>query len=93
MAQQPFAQPGMSIAGGNRNANNVPFNEKGEREWSFGLFDCFDDPMTCELRHFSRQLSNFLNEGLFAWFLPCTIYGKNKTRMQALEAVGSYTWW
>ncbi|EJD39584.1 PLAC8-domain-containing protein [Auricularia subglabra TFB-10046 SS5] len=60
----------MSITGGNRNVKGLPFNASGEREWSHGLFDCFEDPMTC----------------LFAWFLPCTIYGKNKTRLQALEA-------
>lgn len=45
--QQPLAQPGMSLGGGNRNAKNVPFNASGERDWSFGLFECFEDPMTC----------------------------------------------
>ncbi|KZV93024.1 PLAC8-domain-containing protein [Exidia glandulosa HHB12029] len=69
--QQPVAQPAMNAGpGGSRNAKNIPYNASGEREWSFGLFECFEDPMTC----------------LFAWFLPCTIYGKNKTRLQALAS-------
>lgn len=67
--QQPYAQNGMSVSGGNRNARNLPYNSNGEREWSSGLFDCLEDPVTF----------------IAGWFLPCIVYGKNKTRMEALE--------
>lgn len=45
--QQPYGTQGMSINGGNRNAKNLPFNVNGEREWSVGIFDCLEDPITC----------------------------------------------
>jgi hypothetical protein len=28
--------------GGNKNANNRPVGVDGKRDWTFGLFDCFD---------------------------------------------------
>jgi len=66
---QPQANPGMTVAGGNLNSKNVPLDGNGERDFSFDLFGCLDDPMTC----------------IFAWFLPCTIYGKNKSRLEHLQ--------
>jgi hypothetical protein len=46
--QQPTATPGMTMAsGGNRNVKNIPFDSKGEREWSNGLCSCFGDCLTC----------------------------------------------
>jgi len=55
-------------AGGNRNANNLPIVD-GQRDWSYGPFDCLADPLTC----------------VVSWFLPCVSYGRNRARYQALE--------
>lgn len=68
--QQPYGTQSMSVNGGNRNAKNLPFNADGEREWSTGIFDCVEDPLTF----------------VTGWFLPCLVYGKNKTRLEALQA-------
>jgi hypothetical protein len=45
--QQPRATQPMQ-AGGSRNANNLPLVD-GQREWSYGVFDCLADPLTCKL--------------------------------------------
>lgn len=31
------------VVGGSRNPTGVPLLENGQREWSYGLFSCFDD--------------------------------------------------
>lgn len=44
---QPSPTKDMDVpSGGNRNAKNLPM-QNGERDWSFGLFDCFGDAGTC----------------------------------------------
>ncbi|CAG7847057.1 SubName: Full=Uncharacterized protein {ECO:0000313/EMBL:CCA68207.1} [Serendipita indica DSM 11827] len=71
--QQPSATPGMTmVAGGNRNAENKPYDSKGEREWSNGLCGCFGDCLTC----------------CVATWCPCIVYGQNKSRIEHLEAQG-----
>jgi hypothetical protein len=30
------------VAGGNKNALNRPVGPDGKRDWTYGLFDCFD---------------------------------------------------
>jgi len=68
--QQPMAQPGMMMQpGGVRNALNKPYNKDGKRDWSHGLMDCFAECGTC----------------CEAWWCPCITYGRNKTRLNALE--------
>lgn len=34
-------------AGGNKNALNREVGSDGKRDWSFGLFDCFDECGVC----------------------------------------------
>ncbi|KAJ7780666.1 PLAC8-domain-containing protein [Mycena maculata] len=65
--QQPRATQPMQ-AGGSRNANNLPMVD-GQREWSYGVFDCLSDPLTC----------------VVSWFFPCVSYGRNHARYMALE--------
>jgi len=69
--QQPRATQPMQ-AGGSRNANNMPIVD-GERDWSFGVFDCLSDPLTC----------------VVSWFFPCVTYGRNMARYNALEQSGT----
>ena len=45
--QQPVANPGMTVGGGNRNAKNLPVDADG-RDYSHGLFECLDEPITCK---------------------------------------------
>ncbi|KAF7351556.1 hypothetical protein MSAN_01588100 [Mycena sanguinolenta] len=65
--QQPDATKPMQV-GGSRNANNMPLVD-GQREWSYDLFDCLADPLTC----------------VVSWFLPCVSYGRNRARYNSLE--------
>jgi len=69
--QQPLPVMGMTApgVGGNRNVKNLPRNAIGKREWSFGLFSCFDDFGTCA----------------FAYFCPCMVYAQVKQRMDYLN--------
>jgi len=55
-----------------RNSKNIPYDAHGTRPWSNDLFTCLEDPITF----------------IVAWFAPCAIYGKNKTRREALEQHG-----
>ncbi|KAF8325761.1 PLAC8 family-domain-containing protein [Cantharellus anzutake] len=69
--QQPGATRQMS-PGGNRNALNKPVDPQGEREWSYGIFDCFSECGTfC----------------LSCW-CPCFEYGKLKSRFKHLQTTG-----
>ncbi|KAF4616436.1 hypothetical protein D9613_008221 [Agrocybe pediades] len=70
--QQPVANPGMSVGGGNRNAKNLPVDANG-RDWSSGIFECVEDPITF----------------VVAWFAPCVVYGQNRTRYEQLVQHGS----
>jgi len=65
----------MSVAGagGNRNALNKPNGPSGQRDWSFGLFNCFDACGTCML----------------SWFCPCLVYGQSMSKLKHLQAQGS----
>lgn len=68
--------PMMTVAGGmggNRNALNKPVKPSGQRDWSFGTFDCFSACGTC----------------VFAWFCPCFVYGKNSSRLNHLNTQGT----
>ena len=50
IARQPTATMSMESyapGGGNRNAKNMPMAQDG-RDWSFDLFDCFQDCGTCQ---------------------------------------------
>ncbi|KAF9524337.1 PLAC8-domain-containing protein [Crepidotus variabilis] len=40
------ANPGMSVAGGNRNVKNIPIGADG-RDWSNGFCGCLSEPGTC----------------------------------------------
>ncbi|KAJ7587033.1 PLAC8 family-domain-containing protein [Mycena floridula] len=73
MSYQEKSQSTMTVTnGGNRNPKNLPFGEDGTREWSSGLFDCFDDAGTC----------------FTAWCCPCIVYGQNKQRLDHLAMKG-----
>jgi len=54
------------------NAKGLPRNADGEREWSHGLFECGNDPMTF----------------VISFFLPCITYSTNKSRVEYLEVNG-----
>ena len=58
--------------GGNRNALNKPVYGSGQRDWSYGLFSCFDECGTC----------------LFSWCCPCFSYGQTQSRYKHLAAQG-----
>jgi hypothetical protein len=48
VSDQPAAKAPMVASpggpGGNKNAKDIAIGPDGVREWSSGLFDCFDDP-------------------------------------------------
>ncbi|KAJ7109729.1 hypothetical protein C8R43DRAFT_1042820 [Mycena crocata] len=69
--QQPRSTQPMQV-GGSRNAKNLPLVD-GQREWTYGVFDCLADPLTC----------------VVSWFLPCVSYGRNRARYAALENSGA----
>ncbi|KAJ6506062.1 PLAC8 family-domain-containing protein [Mycena vulgaris] len=68
-----MATMGMQAAGGNLNAKGMPFDGNGKREWSHGLFGCFESAGTC----------------CFALFCPCVVYGQNTQRLRHLAEQGS----
>lgn len=59
--------------GGNRNSLNKPLKPSGQRDWSFGIFDCFGACGTC----------------LFSWCCSCLAYGKNTSRLAHLNTQGT----
>ena len=59
--------------GGNRNSLNKPVKPSGQRDWSFGICDCFSACQTC----------------FFAWCCPCLAYGKNSSRLRHLDTQGA----
>ncbi|KAF8467961.1 PLAC8-domain-containing protein [Russula ochroleuca] len=61
------------LAGGNRNANNVPSGHDGMRDWSYGLCD---GSARCGLC-------------LWSCFCPCVVYTKNRQRMHSLQNQGN----
>ncbi|KZT35806.1 PLAC8-domain-containing protein [Sistotremastrum suecicum HHB10207 ss-3] len=56
-----------------KNPKALPFNEKGTRKWSNGLFGCFDDIGTC----------------CTACWLPCVTYAQNRSRLNYIQANGA----
>ncbi|TDL24553.1 PLAC8-domain-containing protein [Rickenella mellea] len=52
-----------------KNAKGIPYGADGNREWSNGLFGCFDDCGTC----------------LLSWCCPCIVYAQNKSRYEHLD--------
>ena len=59
--------------GGNRNSLNKPLQPSGQRDWSFGIFECFSACGTC----------------LLAWCCPCLAYGQNSSRLRHLDTQGT----
>ncbi|KAF7326508.1 HD domain-containing protein [Mycena sanguinolenta] len=73
-SQQPMPTMGMQIGGGgNRNALGKPLNSDGKREWSHGFCGCFDECGTF----------------CYACWCPCIVHGKNKQRIDHLNANGT----
>lgn len=71
ISSQPQATVPM-VVGGNKNAANRPIGPDGQRDWSFGLFDCFARCGLC----------------CWATWCPCVVYGKNKQRLRNLRQYG-----
>ncbi|KAI0064860.1 PLAC8-domain-containing protein [Artomyces pyxidatus] len=73
VTSQPQSMAPMQMtAGGDKNALNKPVSQDGTRDWSFGLFSCFEDCGTC----------------CMSWWCPCIVYGKNRQRLSHLQAQG-----
>ncbi|KAF8638769.1 hypothetical protein AX17_001965 [Amanita inopinata Kibby_2008] len=74
VVSQPRPVQGMVVpqSGGNRNVKNLPLDNEGKRDWSFGLFDCFDDAATC----------------CMAMWCPCIIHAQNRRRLDHLNNQG-----
>jgi hypothetical protein len=89
--------PMMTQPGGNRNAKNLPVGPEG-REWSNGLCSCFDLPGTCKplptLSLVDASCPSLLciitnvHVGFMATCCPCIVHGRNKNRLEYLEANG-----
>ncbi|KAI9430035.1 PLAC8 family-domain-containing protein [Lactarius indigo] len=60
-------------AGGNRNALNREVAVDGQRDWSFGLFDCTSECGLC----------------CWATWCPCVVHSKNKQRFRHLQIRGT----
>ncbi|KDR71148.1 hypothetical protein GALMADRAFT_159641 [Galerina marginata CBS 339.88] len=70
---QPEAMPPMVVPGaGNRNVHNLPYDNDGKRDWSFGILSCLGDVDTCCL----------------ACWCPCLAHGKNRRRLEYLNVNG-----
>jgi hypothetical protein len=79
-------------AGGNKNALNRAVGPDGHRDWSFGLFDCFDECGVCtsSLGLTSYILADPLSlSGCCAVWCPCVVFGKNKQRLNHLQSRGT----
>jgi len=63
----------MQVVGGNKNANDRPIGPDGKRDWSFGLFNCFDRCGLC----------------CWATWCPCVVYSKNRQRVRHLQHQGA----
>jgi hypothetical protein len=48
------------VVGGNKNANNRPVGADGQRDWSFGLFDCFDRCGLCTYQNWSTRVTSHI---------------------------------
>ncbi|KIM42593.1 hypothetical protein M413DRAFT_444299 [Hebeloma cylindrosporum] len=73
MNVQPQAVAPMAIAGGgNRNVKQLPYNNDGKRDWSFGLLDCLGDCNKCCL----------------ACCCPCLAHAQNRRRLDYLNTNG-----
>jgi Cys-rich protein (TIGR01571 family) len=72
VSSQPLGTSSM-VAGGDKNANNYPIGADGKRNWSFGLFDCFNSCGLC----------------CQAVWCPCVVYSKNRQRLHHLQEHGS----
>ncbi|KAI0053148.1 PLAC8-domain-containing protein [Auriscalpium vulgare] len=72
---QPGVVADMKVqqGGGNKNAHGMDVGTDGKRDWSFGLFGCFQEMSTCCL----------------ACWCPCVMYGKNKQRLHHLQHQGT----
>ncbi|KAI0279926.1 PLAC8-domain-containing protein [Russula aff. rugulosa BPL654] len=70
---QPQGTAPMQVLGGNRNTKNCPIGPDGKRDWSFGLFDCFDRCGLC----------------CWSTWCPCVVFSKNKQRLKSLRTQGT----
>ena len=79
--------------GGNRNALSREVGVDGQRDWSFGLFDCTDECKLCmstSLVKLSYSVAEPLSpEGCWAAWCPCVVYTKNKQRLRHLQSHGT----
>lgn len=73
--RQPLPTAAMQPIPYQLNSLNQPIDGNGERSWSYGLSDCF---------------SSCHSAGVccVATWLPCCVYGSNKTRLEHLERHG-----
>ncbi|KZS88796.1 PLAC8-domain-containing protein [Sistotremastrum niveocremeum HHB9708] len=70
---QPSALPQMTIVKDPRNPKALAFNERGRRQWNYGLFGCFDDFATC----------------VVAYLVPCATYAQTRSRFNHLTLYGT----
>lgn len=75
-------------AGGDKNALNRPIGPDNQRDWSFGLFDCFPRCRLCKRDHTRHFAWLTLSLGLWATFCPCVVYGQNRQRLRHLQRRG-----
>ena len=65
---------------------------KMSREWSNGLFSCFEDFSTCKVLQHTPTLATaaiinyrtvyfIFSAGILAWFCPCYVFGKNAEQL------------
>jgi hypothetical protein len=66
-------QAALAIASGNRNSFGKPLKPSGQRDWSFGVFECFGACGTFT----------------FACCCPWFAYAKNTSRLRHLESQGT----
>ena len=62
----------MPQSGMNPRAGGAQYDANGERDWSYGLLDCFSDCGTC----------------CFTCFCPCLVYQQVKNRITYLNLNG-----
>ncbi|KAF8467966.1 PLAC8 family-domain-containing protein [Russula ochroleuca] len=70
-SQPPGTSP--MVVGGDKNANNYPIGADGKRDWSFGLFDCFNSCGLC----------------CQAVWCTCVVFSKNGQRLRHLQEHGA----
>ena len=79
-------------AGGKKNALDREIGADGKREWSFGLFDCFNACNVC-MPDRPIQTAVYANTLFFAGCLatlcPCVVFSRNRQRLHSLQDQGA----